>query len=260
MATQENIGLLARLVESRASSCAAFVFDLFGNSSVRFEQYVGTTALPFRSDGIFHLGGKIVTTPPDIFKKIVTSVLPILKAKGSKPCVIIPPLPRYLFSRCCGDASHCTNKNEPGFESGMLSDFIKLRNDLIINLVQSGITKFKVMDTCCITTCAPTENIPARLAELEKVTARDGIHFVKKGKQNLALRTISCLKTMLTVEKKAPKNTSFFWRGFRSKRGSLLPKVAVREHVAATRGTMRGRRRGGAHASRTRAFHPYRRW
>jgi hypothetical protein len=91
MATQENITLLKKMVEDRASDCAAFVFDLFGNSSVRFEQYDGTTALPFRSDGIFHLGGKIVTTPLDIFKKIVVNVIPILKAKGAKPCVIIPP-------------------------------------------------------------------------------------------------------------------------------------------------------------------------
>ncbi len=66
MATQENISLLAKLVESRAGSCAAFVFDLFGNSTVCFEQYDGATALPFRSDRIFHLGGKIVTTPPEI--------------------------------------------------------------------------------------------------------------------------------------------------------------------------------------------------
>ncbi len=130
------------------------------------------------------------------------SVLPILKAKGTKPCVIIPPLPRYLFSRCCGDTSHCTNANQPGFESGLLSDFMKLRNDLIRNLVQSGITDFKVMDTCCTTACAPTENIPARLVELKKVAVKDGIHLAEKRRQNLALRTISCLKTMVTVQKK----------------------------------------------------------
>jgi hypothetical protein len=102
--------------------------------------------------------------------------------------------------------------NEPGFESGLLSDFIKLRNALIRNLVQSGITDFKVMDACCTTACAPMENIPARLAELEKVTAKDGIHLAEKGRQNLGLRTIACLKPCSLYRKRLQKHQFFLER------------------------------------------------
>jgi hypothetical protein len=46
----------------------------------------------------FHLGGKLVITPPDIFKRLVDNVLPIIKAKGAKPAVIIPPPCQDTFS------------------------------------------------------------------------------------------------------------------------------------------------------------------
>jgi hypothetical protein len=42
-------------------------------------------------------------------KKTIDTIMPIFKATQNTPCVIIPPLPRYLFARCCDDTSHCTN-------------------------------------------------------------------------------------------------------------------------------------------------------
>jgi hypothetical protein len=58
----ENIKKMVLSVEDRAKDSVAFVFDLLGNSSVRFEQFDGTTSLPFKINGKFHLAGKIVTT------------------------------------------------------------------------------------------------------------------------------------------------------------------------------------------------------
>jgi hypothetical protein len=58
------------VVEEKAKDSIAFVFDLLGNSSVRFEQFGGTTALPFKSNSKFHIAGKVVVTPPETFRKI----------------------------------------------------------------------------------------------------------------------------------------------------------------------------------------------
>ncbi len=94
------------------------------------------------------MGGKIVTTAPDAFKRIVLKVLPIIKAKGTKPGIIIPPLPRYLFMRCCNDPDHCINASEKNCSHVLLSKVIQVRHDLIRQLVSSGLTNFKVMDLC----------------------------------------------------------------------------------------------------------------
>jgi hypothetical protein len=70
MPTPENIAAVQNTVRAHVAQQAnAFVFDLLGNSSVRFEQFDGSTSLPFKSQGRFHLGGKVVVSPPDIFKK-----------------------------------------------------------------------------------------------------------------------------------------------------------------------------------------------
>jgi hypothetical protein len=148
----ENIKNMVSIVKEKAADSVAFVFNLFGNSSVRFEQFDGTSALPFKSNGKFHLAGKVVVTPPEIFKKIVENITPILKATGNKPCIILPPLPRYLLSRCCGDTNHCTNANDKDFSESLLAGFVHLKNDLIKHLVSLGVTNFKVMDSCCVTT------------------------------------------------------------------------------------------------------------
>jgi hypothetical protein len=92
-ASAENVNKLKDKIETTAANSAGIVFDILGNSSVRYEQFDGTTALPFRSNGRFHLGGKVVTTPRDVFKKTVENVIPIFRAKGSTPCVIVPPPP-----------------------------------------------------------------------------------------------------------------------------------------------------------------------
>jgi hypothetical protein len=263
-ATAENVANLASEVKHNCESTTAFVFDILGNGSVRFEQFDGTYSLPFKSHGSYHLGEKVVTTSPATFKKLVENVLPVLKAKGDKPCIIIPPLPRHLFTRCCSDNGHCTNVNELEFSAEMLSGFIKQKNELIKLLVQGGLTNFKVMDTCCTTSCVQTANIQNRLAELKKVLSDDGVHYTVIRRKNLAERTIKCLGTVLTTAKKPAKHTTFFWRGYRSMRGSALPRAATGAncHPAGNQfwGTLRGRARGGHHGSHAKGFHPYRRW
>jgi hypothetical protein len=95
----------------------AFAFDIFGSTSVWYAQFDGTNLLPFKSQGQFHFGGKIVVSPLDLCKKTEDSVIPILSTRQNVPCLIVfvPPLPRYLFARCYSDASHCTNICEKDF-------------------------------------------------------------------------------------------------------------------------------------------------
>ncbi len=198
----------------------------------------GTTAMPFKSNGCFHLGGNVVVAPPVIFKEVINKVLPILAAKGDKPCVIIPPLPRFLFARCCNDPDHCTSATDKDFSETMLSGFTELRNKLIRHQVSAGLNNFRVMDICCTTTCSVTACTDERLKSLRSVTAKDGVHFVDVGYKNLAGRSIECLSKMLNHESPAPekisKPTSFFWRGFRSTRGSSRQK---RSHSMMVRGS-----------------------
>ncbi len=231
---------------------------------MRYEQFDGTTLLPLRSDGKYHLGGKVVITTPEVFKRVVNNVAPIFKAKGNKPCVIVPPLPRYLFSRCCGEVNHCTNVTDSGYAEQLMSGFLKLRNDLIKQLVQSGLTEFKVLDSCCITNCKQTADIPERLKSLRETALQDGVHFNSVGYKHLAERATSCLKGILTCPKPRKKAGTYFWRGFRSPNGSDNPRLArgswAEGRGSASRGGVRGRARGGIFSGHLSRYHPYKRW
>ncbi len=220
---------MTELVEKEAIGSAAFVFDILGNSAIRFEQFDGTTALTFKSNGRYHLGGRIVSTPIATFKKVVEHVLSIFKAKGQNASIIIPPLARYIFSRCCNDESHSTNTDEKNFPEKLLSGLIQQRNELIKGLVQNGVTNFKVLDVCCVTLGATTASITEKLADLQTVSASEGVHFTAFGYQNLARRTINCLKTIREEKPKSARKSTFFWRGFRSTHGSVsqMPRARL---------------------------------
>jgi hypothetical protein len=141
----------------------AFVLDIFGNIGLRYEQYDGTTSLPFKSQGKFHLGRKVVVCPADLFKRTIESMAPIFVALKDTPSVIIPPMPRFIFGSCCNDPGHCTNFGHENYEQKLLTDFMALRGVLIRQLVEMGARNFKVMDSCCTTSCTPTANTNARL-------------------------------------------------------------------------------------------------
>jgi hypothetical protein len=245
--------LLQQTQENVKDGATAFVFDIFGNTSVRFEQFDGSTALPYKSNGRFHFGGKIVTSSPETFGKTIDAIMPVLRAVEGKPIVIIPPLPQYLFARCCADAGHCTNFGQPDFAQNLLFGFIQLRNLLIRSLVQKGLKNFKVLDTCCVTTCKTTANLNDRVIEMRKVTSKDGVHFVAAGYGNLAARVTASLIALAAAPRRENKSTVHFWRGFKSDIGSLKPKVPVTV-------TVRGRGHNslrGRHFAR--GFHPYHR-
>jgi lysophospholipase L1-like esterase len=258
----ENVAGMVKNIEAGPGTGVPFIFDLLGNSSLRFEQFDGTTALPFKVNGRFHYGGKVVITPPEIFQKTVENILPVLRKKGDNPGIIIPPLPRGLFSRCCNDSSHCTNVDKDSFAADLLTGFIGLRNNLIKLLVRSGLTNFKVLDSCCVTNCATTANLPERLEGLQKITLGDGTHFSRDGYRNLARRALDCIGRMAEMPRQAAKKKTYFWRGFRSPTGAQTARD-VAGNQAATRVASRGRMRGGnsaAHRGHRGGFHPYWRW
>ncbi len=147
---------------------------------------------------------------------------------------------------------HCTNASKDTYQENLLTGFLQLRNSLIKILVSADVKNFKVLDTCCTTSCATTANTKTRIADLKLVTAKDGVHYVAAGHRNLAVRSISCLKTLLVSPPRDERPRSFFWQGFKSPKGSNRISTA-RTPSFREGGTHRPVR--GSH----RGYHPYRR-
>jgi hypothetical protein len=183
---------------------------------------------------------------------------PIIEALNDTPSVIIPPMPRWIFERCCNDPGHCTNFGQGNYGLKLLTDFMSLKGVLIRQLVEMGARNFKVMDSCCTSSCAPTANTNAWLEGLRVVT-ENGIHFTSAGYKNLASRCTVCIKSLLESTVKVHGHKVFFWRGFKSTVGPKQLTVQKKQG-ALGHGSQRGGR-AVSHQGRfpPRGFHPYRR-
>jgi hypothetical protein len=257
-ASRDNITTAtAEVRKMTEQGCSAIVLDLFGNSSVRFAQFDGTTALPFKSGGRFHLNGDVVASPVPVFRNIVKATVPIFMAAGKTPCIVVPPLPRYIFASCCNDPSHCPNLSNPNHKEKMLTDFIQLRHTLVKELVANGVSNFKVLDTCSATALPCTANTASRIQALAEITARDGVHLKPEGYFNLA-RSIGTGMDSLAAPKRNPKKQKqYFWRGFKSTKGSDTMAVP---HGTTNRATVHGKHhRGRSIHGGNYMFHPYKR-
>ncbi len=255
VASPENIENLKKEVEGIVSdSSTVFVFDLLGNSAFRFEQFDGTQSLPFKANNKFHLAGNVVTCAPTTFKKIVDGVLPIIACKRDAIGLIVPPLPRYLFTGCCNQKEHCQNISDPNHPRTLLSETIGLRNTLKKIIVNSGLVNVRVLDSCCVTSCGGTASTELRLDALKDVMAAEGVHYLPEGYVNLVTSCVAEVDVILNRAVVSQTNnckTKHFWRGFRSPHGA---KFNV--HGNSNRGNFtRGFKRGG----RGRFFNPYRR-
>ncbi len=255
LASKENTeSLEKKLKEIECNEQSTLVFDLFGNSSFRFEQFDGSLSMPFKQAGKYHMGGNIAVCPPPVYKRILETTASLLTTHHSSKVILVPPLPRYLFTGCCNQPGHSTNISAPGYSTTLLSDTIGLRNLLKKFVVGLGIKRWLVMDSCCVADCPATANTATRLGALKKVCAQDGVHFAPDGYHNLVELIVKC-DSLLSVKSVIAAPTAakqcHYWRGFKSCRGSALGNTSLRD---ATRGGKFGR--GGRFA---RTFHPYRR-
>jgi hypothetical protein len=252
VASPENITKLKTKVEEiKTDSNTVFVFDLFGNSAYRFEQFDGTKSLPFRTNNKFHLAGNVVTCALPTFKKLVDGVLPIIAGKRDAVGLIVPPLPRYLFAGCCDQKEHCQNISDPNHPRKLHSDIISLRNSLKKLISNSGLVNVRVLDSCCVTSCDGTANTELRLNALRDVMAADGVHYLTEGYVNLVAGCVSAVDALINKTEVAKTNTcqpKHFWRGFCSVNGAKLVVRGNSSRGSFTSGFKRGRPR--------RQFHP----
>jgi hypothetical protein len=117
LATPDNIDYI---ISSLNTICPGkdtmVILELFANSTFRYRQFDGTMALPFRSNNGYHMEGNVGACDDNTFLKLCGSLSGVLDACNDSIKIIIPPLPRYLYTSCCGNKNHCTNRKNYEYE------------------------------------------------------------------------------------------------------------------------------------------------
>ena len=271
MITESNVELLKKELMSLSNmEDAAIIFDLFGNSAYRFRHVDGSLVLPFRVGGGYHLLGDIQMVSDSGVGDLLNMVKPLFALCALFLTVIMPPLPRYIFSGCCREAGHSTNIGNDGYSGRLLDECLHFRKVLKTSLVgMEGLGRFWLTDSLsCLGLIPPT--MQEKLDSLRMCLSGDGVHLTEQGRFNLfnslaktilGLRDGSIGKPPKTAEAAACSLISgrkFFWRGFESDRGSAMRPPTGRGGGGRGRGGGRGTRvtpysrqeaagRGGSH-------------
>ncbi len=110
-----------RLTELTQGMGDTVILDLLSNSS-----FMGTNddgmPLPLMpmSGGRYHVPGSLIPTPMSIIRKTLQSCECIANAVKNSKVILIGPSPRYVSQRCCDDARHLENYNNPDYENEIL--------------------------------------------------------------------------------------------------------------------------------------------
>jgi hypothetical protein len=76
--------------------------------------------------GGYHVAGSLMVAPRELVAPIINTATAALTAGEVDARFFLCPLPRYLFSGCCGSFEHCTNMSEEDYGQQMLTGLGKI--------------------------------------------------------------------------------------------------------------------------------------
>jgi hypothetical protein len=124
--------------------------QLLDNSCFVSKTPDGDRILPRRqSDGKYHVVGELAVIDKDTLREHFLALQPIFKVVRAFKVIVLTPLPRYLWNRCCGDPSHITNSERVGFVSDMGNSLreltVNLRNMVFMRKLK-GVSVFNTIE------------------------------------------------------------------------------------------------------------------
>jgi hypothetical protein len=94
--------------------------QLLDNVSFECRLPNGDRVLPRKCiDGKYHAEGELHVIGKDSLREHFMALQPIFKALKGYTCLVLTPLPRYLWNRCCSNPTHITNSERSSFASEM---------------------------------------------------------------------------------------------------------------------------------------------
>jgi hypothetical protein len=202
------------------------------------------------------MAGDITVCSDTVFKKIVTSLHPIMASAQTSLKIIFPPMPRFINTGCCGDPSHSTNLNEEGHGVRLIEKIVNLRGILKNELNKVGVSNFWLLDGISavlgIDPKTSRKNNASLVGEVGNVLASDGVHLTGSGYQNVAKMVKSAIEGLVTCTLKKTdislgdnvsggqqrRPRTYFWRGFVSQVGC---DAAININSAAVRKSSGGK-------------------
>jgi hypothetical protein len=199
--------LVNKLLELKLGKRDTVVLDLLSNVVFMGTDNDGLPAEARRAeDGNYHVIGSLTIAPPSLTKKVLAGCSKLADALKDTGTVLVSPIPRYVFKKCCDSAEHLDN-----FEDPELDEEIVLGLEGVKKIMQSWAIEhdlcFEIIDPTLLADSSDlglrerTTSAGHRLWRLD-----DPVHLSSDGYKDIAQAIRECvisgpaLKTASTVE------------------------------------------------------------
>jgi hypothetical protein len=99
-----------KLVELNLGKDDTVILDLLSNSVFMGTDSNGLPTKALRAeDGSYHIVGSLAIAPASVTKKILAGCSTLAKVLKGTGTVLISPIPRYVYSKCCENPDHVDN-------------------------------------------------------------------------------------------------------------------------------------------------------
>jgi len=201
------------------------IMDIMANHAFRFEQEDGSLALPVKMGGRFHMLGTVRVCNKDTVYSTVARCKGILDKFGCTK-VVLPPFPRYIHAACCTEQGHCTDTGIQKHTNTLLESTLGMRKHVKDSLVKISTKNFVVPDVIQ-QILGEKSDIVKMAAELQHISADDGVHFTSIGYRKVADMLAKTIienarpASVIVSGGSAAAGSGFYWRGFLSPVGSV---------------------------------------
>jgi hypothetical protein len=72
-------------------------------------------------DGSYHIVGSLTIAPPSLTKKILSGCSKLARVLKETGTVLVSPIPRYVFGKCCDNPDHIENFEDPELDEEVVS-------------------------------------------------------------------------------------------------------------------------------------------
>jgi hypothetical protein len=209
--TEKSIAELSADLAERVADLdpenSVVVIQLLDNSVYECLTVQGDKVLPKKGgDGRFHAPGCLKVIGKDSLRDLFMLMQPVFKTVKNFSVIVLSPLPRYLWNRCCSDPSHIANSELPDFASDMgkgLKDLTTNLRNMIFMRKLRGVTVMNSVEALGI---VPDEH--GNVMEIERVIALwggDPVHPSPAAYRLLAGKLIEKVQNILEKNNERPE-------------------------------------------------------
>jgi hypothetical protein len=174
--------------------------QLLDNSCYECKTPEGDRILPKRGkDGRFHVTGELRVIGKDTRREHFLTWQPLFKTVKNFKVIVLTPLPRYLWHRCCDNPAHLTNPEDENFAREMGSCIrdlqIQLRNMIFMRKLK-GVSVLNAVEALGIAQSHTSE--ATNLDRILALWGPDPVHLTAAAYQVLSDKIVEKVDTLLS--------------------------------------------------------------